>query len=1547
MAEFVGRADNYALFTSGEQGVVVDSTYSLIVASGKAEALLSSQNWADGEFSETDAELAGTALSSVVASSAPPTGRMYSIPRGVRLEAQKSLKIHEETGIGGSVIGIRTAALLAAGGQIDFLTVQSLSHYFEKHKPQKESVLAAFDPDLAPSVSKVNRGLRGGDAGDRWASAIVGREGVLSVEDEIIEIGNVMDDEPEIAPEFIARVRMDGSGIDRLYRVDLDGKSYVWDDGGWNDMEGAPENIWELDRVLDGDDDDVLKEHVTIDPASAVVISAMFQKDPFAPVSIEDIDSYESLLAADAGTDEDAAGEWASADFAMIAAVPAPDATPGVYSPDERSKNASKQVRDKSGKFATAGSRVVVNGDSKNAGAITKVNPADGTVTVKLDSGDTITVPGKSVENEEAFVPTIPGRPLQQSTVDTTGILGEPRTPINRTVAQLPGTLPAFTREDLTGLLNDWPAWVRAQREGFKGGQGTQKVGVKGKNSLDIGEHGRDLEKASGKNLILDAAEHPLVSKWLGYTDKKRKRPNSLWYDPITAAADVAPVAAPAKETAVSPDTSDVQPVYLAFVDADDPRAVLKLVSLVPYSDSSTGPMTYVREEGKWERNPAPLADLQSATPPPVVPLDGDMLNDVLKQVDSAQGAAPAEEPVAASAGLSFITLDHALTVLYGTNPKKLAEAMVAAGGLDRNRGGADKLRRYWTVGPGGAKIRWGSAGDWTRCVQHLGKYMGARAKGYCALRHKEMTGMWTGDKRHKQIFSRIGGESFSSDVIKTEDAIFEHAKLQARAADARARMSLVAGGLDSSIEPTEGARFRIPLIIPHDAESGDGRYVEEGALSFRDLPLPLMWQVKTDDGHAGSYVVGRIDHMELTPEGLGNAYGVFDVGPYGKEAERLVRSRFLRGVSADMDKFKASEEDVPPEAAEDGEEGGERMAIHKARVMGVTIVPKPAFQECQIFIDEGEMIPEEDYVIPDGTYVEDTDPIESAALIACGFVAGAIPMTPPTQWFDNPKLSKATPLTVADDGRVYGHIAAWHVDHIGMQFGTKPPRSRSNYAFFHTGVVRTEEGSDVPVGQLTLAGGHASLNASASEAVRHYDDTASAVADVHAGEDRHGIWVSGALRPGATPEQIRALRASAPSGDWRPIRGQLELVAVCQVNVPGFPVARARVASGHVMALVAAGAADLAKLKTDPYSEMSERIEKLEQFRSAEMTAQIEAARAKFSVVREIRDQKLADKAKAVSDRFSASTDFAFIPKAKRDKLASEGKALPDGSFPIENVSDLKKAIQAYGRAKNQTAARKHITKRARALGESKLIPEDWKNAASMSATAQLDRIRAKAEFASSEVDRKKLEELEKIARSRGLDVPEDDADPKAQTPTDSVAPESEEDKGIYTPETQPRDNTGRFRLVLARLRDNLGTSGNQAVLDKLEEVEGLDNTGNYEQAAKSAVDVIDLVDRIDSKALNPEALSNVRDATRALGEVIANLPLPFDNQAQKIRYSDLPPALRSLTENLIAKVENKIGDEEAQEATRELKAFMSGSDLYSQSDISAQLNRMLRLLT
>lgn len=62
-----------------------------------------------------------------------------------------------------------------------------------------------------------------------------------------------------------------------------------------------------------------------------------------------------------------------------------------------------------------------------------------------------------------------------------------------------------------------------------------------------------------------------------------------------------------------------------------------------------------------------------------------------------------------------------------------------------------------------------------------------------------------------------------------------------------------------------------------------------------------------------------------------------------------------------------------------------------------------------------------------------------------------------------------------------------------------------------------------------------------------------------------------------------------------------------------------------------------------------------------------------------------------------------------ERRQLAKQKKALPDGGFPIRDVQDLKNAIQAIGRAKNPSAAKAHIKRRAKALGASNLIPAEW----------------------------------------------------------------------------------------------------------------------------------------------------------------------------------------------------------------------------------------------
>lgn len=205
-----------------------------------------------------------------------------------------------------------------------------------------------------------------------------------------------------------------------------------------------------------------------------------------------------------------------------------------------------------------------------------------------------------------------------------------------------------------------------------------------------------------------------------------------------------------------------------------------------------------------------------------------------------------------------------------------------------------------------------------------------------------------------------------------------------------------------------------------------------------------------------------------------------------------------------------------------------------------------------------------------DGTVIEDDEWSASPALIA-----SAIPVAPPAAWFENPRLTGPTPLVITEDGRVYGHVATWDICHIGHRGRcVQAPRSASGYAFFRTGVIRTAEGTDVPVGQLVLDTVHADTKLGAKATMAHYEHTGLAAADVAAGDDAYGVWIAGALRPNMTPAKIRVLRASPLSGDWREIRGQLEMVAALSVNVQGFPIPRTSglVASGSLKSLVASG---------------------------------------------------------------------------------------------------------------------------------------------------------------------------------------------------------------------------------------------------------------------------------------------------------------------------------------------------------------------------------------
>lgn len=360
-----------------------------------------------------------------------------------------------------------------------------------------------------------------------------------------------------------------------------------------------------------------------------------------------------------------------------------------------------------------------------------------------------------------------------------------------------------------------------------------------------------------------------------------------------------------------------------------------------------------------------------------------------------------------------------------------------------------------------------------------------------------------------------------------------------------------------------------------------DGRYLERGSIAWRDLPLTLMGMLKTGGwGHEGAEVAGRIDAINRVADELGSSgeltseFGIKQLAP-------LIADRTVRGVSIDLAvlDWEYRDRDTGEVLSDDdlfiywldGREGDIVFAVLEGTIVGATVCPMPAIANAEISLAasaglgpharalvasaiEGRNIGPDDVRIIRVFTPFDRQRSEGLFASATQFQTEA----PPRSHFEVSEFPGNTPLTVTDDGRVFGHIATWDTCHVGLPgVCTTAPKSSTDpaYALFHQGQWPVAEGGTIDVGKLMLGTGHADLAASRMEATRHYDRPDMVGAYVRAVDGEHGIWVSGVVRPELSAAGLRELRANPPSGDWRSYNGRLELVAVCAVAVPGFPV--------------------------------------------------------------------------------------------------------------------------------------------------------------------------------------------------------------------------------------------------------------------------------------------------------------------------------------------------------------------------------------------------------
>ncbi len=142
--------------------------------------------------------------------------------------------------------------------------------------------------------------------------------------------------------------------------------------------------------------------------------------------------------------------------------------------------------------------------------------------------------------------------------------------------------------------------------------------------------------------------------------------------------------------------------------------------------------------------------------------------------------------------------------------------------------------------------------------------------------------------------------------------------------------------------------------------------------------------------------------------------------------------------------------------------------------------------------------------------------------------------------------------------------------------------------------------------------------------------------------------------------------------------------------------------------------AVSMAQKKLDKV--MADLKANLLKFKGAKTDADKETFKTEAGRLTQLRKDAHDNLEQAIQDAY-ADVDLVVMENydtEQRKEMASKGLALPDGSFPIKNLEDLKNAIQAYGRAKDQAAAAKFIAKRAKALGADDLIPdtEDFQKA-------------------------------------------------------------------------------------------------------------------------------------------------------------------------------------------------------------------------------------------
>lgn len=383
-------------------------------------------------------------------------------------------------------------------------------------------------------------------------------------------------------------------------------------------------------------------------------------------------------------------------------------------------------------------------------------------------------------------------------------------------------------------------------------------------------------------------------------------------------------------------------------------------------------------------------------------------------------------------------------------------------------------------------------------------------------------------------------------------------------------------------------AKNRTPVAGPVAIEgeaTGDGRLYELGAFNW-DGVLPIAIILDVEDGDHSGATLGAIEQLSRRANGVIWGDGYLEDSDVPEFQNLVTRAREILeqgavGVSLRYDsevcEVRVKRELIEVEAVEaarldqtppelDAEE--ERITVARFAADDALYVTTSCRVRHLAIVDTAAM------VFPDGDRfgIAASGTLHTTGAIAASALAGD--WSGHEYMFADPEFGDITtdsrlrydperglwscPPTLTDDGHYFGHVTPMGICLRGRPDKCVSPPDGDLEGFMRG---RAPAAGGLRTGVVTVvdrgAHGHCQTGIGTLAATQFYDGGWGA-ADVRVGRDQYGIWFSGMVRPGTTPEQAYQLCASDVSGHWeyplQGLRNRATLVGLPCVDVGGFP---------------------------------------------------------------------------------------------------------------------------------------------------------------------------------------------------------------------------------------------------------------------------------------------------------------------------------------------------------------------------------------------------------